>query len=247
MFMGKAPFRLSLITLLALPIQASYAESQAPFCSTDTDCEDGYLCDGFSCIANTQVCTQSDTCSDGQVCNLANSACPECSDEDASCVERCEVPNGYCEDVPSELCQADADCDENKLCAIDFAPLCADGDIACEQAPKLGCVSYLRFCGPDEEYFECSANETCNADGRCVLSNTGDYTALSETVAIDEDKATSLREQWIAEIDTESETSGSSCQATSILSSRDAQLVGMALLTLVFSLMLVVRRRQSAK
>mgnify|MGYP004142069809 CR=1 FL=1 len=65
MFIGKAPFTLSLITLLALPIQASYAESQAPLCSTDIDCEDGYLCDGSSCIANTQVCTQSDTCSDG--------------------------------------------------------------------------------------------------------------------------------------------------------------------------------------
>ena len=240
----KAIFRLSLITLLALPVQAVYAESQAPFCYTDTECDEGYLCDGFSCISKALVCTQSDTCPEGQVCNIANSACPECSDEDTPCIERCKVPNGYCEDVPTELCQADAECDENKLCAIDFAPLCADGDAACEQAPKLGCVSYLRFCGPTEDYFECSASEKCNADGRCVANDTGDHIALSETVVIDKEKATRLREKWIAEIT--SEGSSSSCQATPMTSGMSVPLTGMTLLALVFSLSLVVCRRQHA-
>jgi hypothetical protein len=63
-------------------------------------------------------------------------------------------------------------------------------------------------------------------------------------VVIDKDKATRLREKWIAEIGSEGSDSG--CQATSMTTDMDAPLAEMALFALVFSVMFVVRRRQSA-
>jgi hypothetical protein len=240
MLTHQALLTIALVSFIVLPV---HAESQAPLCSTDADCEEGEICNGFNCNSEDIVCVHSESCAEGQVCNLAENACPpECADTDASCAARCEVPNGYCEDFPVELCQADADCDEDKLCAIAFAPLCAEDDPACAQAPKLGCVDYLRFCGPDEDFFACSGQETCNADGRCVWTASADNVALSETVVIDEDKADRLREEWIAEIKARGE--GSGCQMSLTASGGGPRSGVMALLVLTLSMMVMHRRRK---
>lgn len=179
---------------------ASFAESPPAECFTDSDCPAGRVCAAEVCRPRADVCATSEDCGSGRVCDVAYNSCPYgCDDGSEGCPERCAVPNGYCANIPTP-CQGDAECPSDKLCSIALAPACAEGDEICEEAPKLGCVVYLLFCGPEEDYFNCSAQETCNAHGRCIWTAGADYTALSETVVTDEEKASRLREQWIAEI-----------------------------------------------
>ena len=200
---------LLLLVGFALLSSPALAESPPSECFIDSECAQGLVCVGETCISESYVCAISSDCSADELCDHTYSTCPwGCPSDDSACAGRCEVENGFCRTIPPQICSADSDCGSDQLCAVALAVKCAEDDQFCEEIPKLRCVDYLRFCGPNEDYFNCSAQESCDANGRCVWTEGGDYVALSNTVVVDDAKAEALRAQWIEEIQDRSRDQG---------------------------------------
>jgi Cys-rich repeat protein len=103
--------------------------SEAPVaeCSTDTDCEDGEVCDvpNGSCEpAPEPTCSADSECEADEICDVPSGECvaappPPCT-SDAQCAtgEACDVQSGECVALPPTECTADADCATGLLCDL---------------------------------------------------------------------------------------------------------------------------------
>lgn len=166
----------------------AWATSPAPECALDSDCGQGFVCEGSTggrCIPAEDVCITSPSCGSGRICNRAASSCPPEGD-------RCtDSEMGFCIDIPDFFCRSDAECSDDELCWVTFLPTCAPADVACEQTGFATCVDWARLCGPGYP-LECSAQETCLA-GRCVVTGAE---AQARSIVVDPEKEARLRPLW---------------------------------------------------
>lgn len=132
---------------------------EAGLCAEDSDCPDGFVCDGRdSCVPEgSETCNDDGDCEAGAYCDEASGACVDsgtCTD-DAGCGEgaHCDEARGTCEPDEPQACQAMVVCN---VPAPD-----------CEQGTNPGIVDGC-YSG------ECIADELCT-DGAPV--NCDDHTS----------------------------------------------------------------------
>ena len=195
---------LSLLTILALssslPLQA-LAESPRPQCMQDAECVNDTVCVWERCVPVASICEHSDDCQDGLICDLAQDTCPAQCEVD--CPERCDKPSGLCEAPPTTPCTSDIECPEDQLCWLSFNPGCAEEDSACEEASRTNCAIWGNFCTtPGVDDLSCMAGYVCDQLLRCVPEGSE---SISETITVDDDKASRVAAAWRASIEDEDE------------------------------------------
>ena len=169
-------------------------------CTENSDCLNGLWCDGWERCTDEGVCEAGTPRCAGAFCNETANSCYECN-IDTDCFGGGRCINNVCFECRYDSdCNNDLFCDGEETCNADLG-VCELGDIPCagdycnetedtcltclEDADCSGggvCVENACFecrdnAGCDNGLY-CDGEETCNADGECVLGPIpcgGDY------------------------------------------------------------------------
>ncbi len=151
------------------------ASSDAPACSTNSDCADGEVCEtgeGVCMEVSVDPCEDDDECPSGRICD--NGLCVEpdpdhecTSDGDCGDFQICD--GGECIDDPSLSCTFNDDCDGNEICLHGFCTVEPDDFCVVDGDCGSGTICLDNACVDDE-----SNTNQPNLDNPSVVSVTPD-------------------------------------------------------------------------